>query len=562
MFPDPRQDRDAGQPSGPGGDGPQSDSIEAMADSESALTDLDDSPLFQMPITDIPNHPTWLHPSSLVFDLISHFRQLLIPAAIALFSASQGSLSGMLFAIFLFFPAILFSVFRYFTLRYMVADGEMTIKQGLFFRRLRTIPVNRIQNIDLVQNPLHRLLRVAEVRVETASGKEAEATLRVLSMRQVSALRQELFAKGAAADTTGDLAVAALGDGGTGQDSGVPAPASEATLLEIPTDLLMRAGLASNRGMLLIGIAVGVFYQYDLESRFELRRLLQFLPELDGSILNVLLVSGAVLGVLAILRLFGVVWYILRFFGYRLTRHGEDLRVCCGLFTKVSATIPRKRIQFVSIHRTLLMRWMNLAAIRIETAGGGGGQADNASTMVSRRWFVPVIAESQVAQLLGELRPGLQWDEAALDWQPLASNARVRLIRIACIQSLVVAALGLALTRPWGWLAGIGLAPLLIAWAIKNSRAMRYCRSGEKLVYRSGVLNHKTSLTFFDKVQTARFDQSPFDRRWKQARLTIDTAAAGPAEHRIAIPYLDAAFADAEYQWISRISAAYQPDFG
>ena len=69
-------------------------------------------------------------------------------------------------------------------------------------------------------------------------------------------------------------------------------------------------------------------------------------------------------------------------------------------------------------------------------------------------------------------------------------------------------------------------------------------------------------MTFFDKVQTARFNQSPFDRRWKQARLVVDTAAAGPAEHVISIPYLDAGFADLEFQNISAIATTMQPDFG
>ncbi len=511
---------------------------------------------------DKPNSPMWLHPSSLVFDLISHFRQLLIPAAIALFSAAQGSWGGMLFAVVLFVPAVLFSVFRYFTLRYLVTDGEMVIKQGLIFRRLRTIPVNRIQNIDLVQNPLHRLLGVAEVRVETASGQEAEATLRVLSMRQVSLLREELFP-----ERYDETAATPSGP----PDTEFEAPAGAVSvgtghiaepLLEIPTGLLVRAGLASNRGMLLIGIAVGLVYQNELYSRLDMDRLLRFLPALDGSIVNTLMLCGMVVAVLLVLRLLGVVWYILRFFGYRLTRHGEDLRVSCGLFTKVSATIPRKRIQFISIHRTLLMRWMNLAAIRIETAGGGGGQAENASATVSRRWFVPVIPERHVDRLLHELRPGLEWNEARLDWQPLAGNARRRLVRLAGVQSLLVAALGWAVTRPWGWLAGVLAAPALIAWAAKKSRAMRYCRSGEKIIYRSGVLNRKTSITFFDKVQTTRVDQSPFDRRWRQARLMIDTAAAGPAEHRIIVRYLDSAFAASEYQSIAQMAATRTPDFG
>ncbi len=44
----------------------------------------------------------------------------------------------------------------------------------------------------MLQNPLHRLLGVAEVRVETASGSEPDATLRVLSLADVDRLKHEL----------------------------------------------------------------------------------------------------------------------------------------------------------------------------------------------------------------------------------------------------------------------------------------------------------------------------------------------------------------------------------
>ena len=165
-------------------------------------------------------------------------------------------------------------------------------------------------------------------------------------------------------------------------------------------------------------------------------------------------------------------------------------------------------------------------------------------------------------QLLGFLRPGVDWNESAVDWKPLAADAGKRLARLAVIQAVIVAGIGIAITRPWGWGAGIAVLPLLLLWARKKSRAMRYARTDTQVIYRSGVLNRKTSVTFFDKVQALRVNQSPFDRRWKMASLHVDTAAAGPAEHRIQVPYLDEQFATDEYRVIADVAARYQPDFG
>lgn len=203
-----------------------------------------------------------------------------------------------------------------------------------------------------------------------------------------------------------------------------------------------------------------------------------------------------------------------------------------------------------------------MASIRIETAGGAGKEGENATESVSKRWFVPVIPEDQVPGLLSALRPGLEWNESGLDFKPLSEKAGRRLSRLAFVQAFLIAGIGMLATRPWGWGIGVVMLPLLIMWSIKKSKSMRYARTENGIVYRSGVLIRKTSATFFEKIQTLRVDQSPFDRRWKMATLSVDTAAAGPADHRIEIPYLDEKFARDELQLLRLKTGQEQPVYG
>ncbi len=379
-----------------------------------------------------PDSLSYLHPSSLIFDVISHGKSYLIPAVIAMFSAARGNTGGIIFAAVIFVPAFLTSVFRYFTFRYRIQNKQLIVTKGLLFRSVRTVPVSRIQNIDFVQNILHRLLNVAEVRVETASGTEPEATLRVLSMEKMQQLRDEIFDL-----QSEEVAASRQPEVQTPDATTVPlAPSATRgagqTLLEIPTGWLIRAGLASNRGMIMIGILFGLFFQFDGAEQFDLvfNEIGKRIPKETD---NLLVIAGAVMGAMAVLlllRLLGIAWFLLRFHGYRLLRHGEDLRISCGLLTKVSATVPRNRIQFISIHRNLIMRWMGYSSIRIETAGGAGKENEDATTTVSRRWFVPVIPDDRIQSLLNELRPGLDWDESSLEFRPLATKAGARLLRL------------------------------------------------------------------------------------------------------------------------------------
>ena len=498
-----------------------------------------------------------LHPTSLFFDIISHIRSLIVPALIALWSAASGSKTGLIIAGVVFVPTLLRSIIRYLSLKYRIRDRELVVTEGIFFRRIRTVPVDRIQNIDLVQNVLHRLFGVAEVRVETASGTEAEATLRVLSVGDVEQLRASIFRSRQAKPRAGDDADEPV------DQPGITEPVTE-RLLSIPARQLVRAGLASNRGMLLLGFLIGVFFQFDeqIERYIDVDTIAKTVSESTDRTQIVLITISAVVAILILFRLLGIAWYLHRFHGYQLTRTGDDLRITCGLFTRVSATVPRPRIQFISIHRNLLMRWMRLAAIRIETAGGSGKESEDAAKTVSSRWFIPVLPEARVAEVMEQLRPGLNWREGEFDWKSISPQAPRRLSRLAVLGSILIGIVGFAATRPWGWTIGVAALPVMIFLAIKKSRSKRYARTNDCVVYRSGIFTKKTSVTFFEKIQTVRLDETPFDRRWKMASLCIDTAAAGPADHRIHINYLTDDFARREFDEIVRQSSEQLPVFG
>jgi putative membrane protein len=498
-----------------------------------------------------------LHWSSIVFDAIAQGRQIVIPAIFAVLGAARGNLFWIWIALLFFIPGFLYSIFRYWTLRYSIQDGKLVVSHGLIFRNVRTVPVDRIQNLDFVQNVLHRFLGVAELKVETAAGSEPEAKLRVLSLKQIDTLRNEIFGL-REPSVAPESELAGLEKESEGTSSGDVLP--EELLLRVPVSLLLKAGIASNRGMVMVGILLGLVYQSDFFEQIDVQRFRQLMPrDWDR---GVWIVWGSLLFLLAfmLLRVLSVAWYLLRFYGYRLVRRGDDLRISCGLLTKVNATVPRQRIQLISIQQNLLMRWMGLSSLRIETAGGTKGH-DDASESVSSRWFIPVVDSGQVAGLVYQLRPGLEWDEQRFSLQPVSDRAGRRRVRFSIILALLLSAVGLAITRPWGWLVGPLALPLLIAHGLASVRAMRYGRTLEGVVYGSGVFTKKISITFFEKIQSIEWQQSPLDRRWGMAQLLVDTASAGPADHRIEIPMLDHWKAVEEQRLFTQLAASHQPVF-
>ncbi len=522
-----------------------------------------------------------LHWTSLLFDVISHSRNYLIPAAVALFSAARGNHWGIIFAGFFFFPSLLFSVVKYFTLRYGVEGRNLVVQQGLIFRSVRTIPVSRVQNIDLVQNILHRLFKVAEVRIETASGTDPEAILRVLTLDQVEQLRSEIFElkvePGEAPTSDHRFGFGSdedVGYQGPSAEPGMPSspfPAyahhasstrpARIPLVQIPLSWLVRAGLASNRGMIMVGIAVGLLYQFDLLERIDFGPIRRFMNISFDNFWVFAYAAVAIVVLSVLLRILSVVWYILRFYQFQLASRGDDLQISCGLLTRVSATVPRARIQAISIHQNMMLRWMGFSTVRIETAGGSAS-AEDASQTVSRHWFLPILPDDRLPGILNHLRPGMTFEPEMLDWKKVAAKAIRRRVKLPVVTAVVLAAIAAYFLPPWGGLAGVVLLPLLVTLKVLEIRSIRYARWDQGLVHQSGFFERKTTLTFFERIQSVAVQQSPFDRRWGMATLSIDTAGAGPADHDFSIPLLDSSFAINEQNHLQALAAEHLPQFG
>ena len=507
----------------------------------------------------------YLHPLSVIFSITDLIKQNSIPAVLGIFGATQGDLFYVGLALVFFVPTFLLSLIRYFTTRYRIAGGDLIVQQGLIFRRERTIPVKRIQNIDMVQRVLHRILKLTEVRIETASGTKPEAILKVLSLDEVARLRanvQQQQVTPQSTPTAPNAIPIVLSESPDAQTQSADSSPSE-LLLRIPLSWLAQAGFASNRGFIMLGVAWGLYIQFDQRAAGELdgREIWDFfsLPADGGPLITAGYIALAGILVILLMRLLGVGWYILRFFGYELRQSGDDFKIACGLLTKVSATIPRQRIQLISVHRGLIMRWLGLASIRIETAGGAADSSENASTTISRRWFVPVLPESKVTEILGHVAPEIDLDTPNYHWIGLAPRAKSRFIRIACLVSLlIVIAAGIGFHWKWAIASTIAF-PLLVMYGIKKSRSVKYARTDFGVVHRCGVLNQQTGFSFFEKTQVVSWRQTPFDRRWEMATLEIGTAAAGPADHLIEVKYLAQEIAKDEYTAIlKRASVTFE----
>lgn len=491
-----------------------------------------------------------LHPWSMLFLLAGQLRQFALPVVIALALGSRSRETvWQIYALPVLIPVALFLIVRYRTFSYTFGDDELAIRSGLFFKNERHVPYSRIQNLDAVQNAMHRLLGVVDVRVDTGSGASADATLSVVSWAAYEEMRRRVL-----------------------DERSVPRGADDAhrssdrTILALRPRDLAALGLIESRAAVLVGTVLGLLWEtglleqaisrvgIDVAGKGVLRRLLVSIFR-DGTLPfgGVQKAIAAVVALLIVLRIFSVIWAIVRLHGFRVTLAGADLRTEYGLLTHVAATVPLHRIQTLTVRRGLVLRWLGAASVKAETAGGqAAGQAAGEAPR-GRELLAPIIAEPDLPALLRIVLPDLDLREP--EWHGPAPRAFRRELRARLVLALIGAVLSAFVV---GWWA-VAVLSFFSGWSWLSARIyiahLGWAAVDGAVLFRTGWIRRDLTIARFTKVQVVSMTQSPFDRRHGMASVRVDTAGAGDALQRVAIPYLTVETAAELYRQLSTAAA-------
>jgi putative membrane protein len=473
-----------------------------------------------------------LHPASILFVLWSQLGQLAVPGLLLLVSAGSAGLNWQAWTLVLIIPYTLIAILRYASFTYRYEPDDIVIRTGFIFRNERHVPYTRIQNVDAVQNVVHRLLGVVDVRLETGGGQQPEARMSVLPLPAFEEMRQKVLEERARAGV------------------GVPVEASseppDRVLLHLSIRELAIGGLIENRGFVIIAAALGLLWEFggadgvldrvlgDVAVRGVMRDAARAMFAGGGpGAGRIALAIGVFVLLLAFVRILSMVWALIRLYDFRLTRDGDDLHSTYGLLTRVSATIPLRRIQTLTIREGPLHRLLGRASVRVETAGGAPGTQGGTR---QREWLAPIILKDRLPGFLAAVLPGV--DLSAVEWRSPEPPAYRRALRIGLFLAVPMTLAIVWLLRRWSFL----FLPLPFLWAIVGSRkSVQYLGWGltdQAVVFRSGWIRRATTVARFTKIQTVTLHESPFDRRWAMASVRIDTAGASEASHRVDIPFL------------------------
>ena len=166
------------------------------------------------------------------------------------------------------------------------------------------------------------------------------------------------------------------------------ADAAAPPLLTLSTGELVRLGLISNRGMLVVAAAFGALAQtgddvfgalVERWGKVALGGVSQwFGRHLEDSAAGLALAAASLLlAALLLVRLLSVVLAILQYHGFTLSEDAGRLRVERGLLARSRSSARRRRIQTWALREGVLHRWFDRRSLRVDTAAGQRGTAEH-----------------------------------------------------------------------------------------------------------------------------------------------------------------------------------------
>lgn len=450
--------------------------------------------------------PRRMHPFALLAEVLGVARGWAFPALIGAISMGGGHMGRVLIwgVMLIAVPALLFGMAEYFAFRYCLSGGELILDSGVLGRRRRVIPLSRVQNVEIRQNPLQRAFGVSELRVDTAAGDTEKAVPLVLAHADAERLRIQILGhRGMEAPGTGPEAV----------------PPRE-VLAQLSSRDLVLAGATANEAGVIAAVLVGV-----LELAY---RLPLGLPRLDralGGLVPELPLLGAVLlGAGLLLIFFGLAWILsvtgalVNYWGFVLERSGTELHKAYGGFDRRDVTIPLARVQALRIEESLLRRPLGLASLKIETAGAGLGEMPKGGAEA----FLPLAHVREIPQLAAAVFDDLAYGE--IRYRPVHPYAlRRAFLRYAALVLASAAGAAALLGTSGLWLLVL-LIPVYLA-AHGHYRHLGYALPPGFIVARHGFWNRVTWIVPDHKTQTLHLLETLFQRRAGVATLVIDTAA-------------------------------------
>lgn len=469
------------------------------------------------------SEPKRLHPASAILTFFKQLKDGIFPV-IVLFFVNDYKIYFFIGLAVILIAMIIYSIISWMKYTYRIEENELRIEFGIFVKKKRYIPIERIQSINESAGIIQQIFGLVKLQLETAGGgAEAEAVLTAVTKEEARRINTAL------AERKNEMA---------DQDEAAMTIKEDKTYLTYKIgvkELLVAASTSSGIGVVL-SAAFAFFSQFD--------ELIPFDDIIDrfSFLSNASITVYAVLVFLAffIAWILSIIGVCLKFANFTVMKKEQDLVISRGLFEKHQLTIPLVRIQAMRISENLIRQPFGYATVHIVSAGGSA-KDQNVSAIL-----FPLIKKTKIQQMLTEFTPDFSLSDQL---NPLPKKAKRGYVLVYTIPFLVISCILSYFFQPWGYIALLTV-PSGLLLGLASFKDAGWDIHDEQLTLSSRNLVKSTFVVKRKRIQVIEARQSFFQRRIDLASIQSSTTSGMGGTHFM-VKGIDIEDAGEVFEWYS-----------
>ncbi|MGY0692483.1 PH domain-containing protein [Virgibacillus sp. FSP13] len=418
--------------------------------------------------------------------------------------------------------------------RYVLGEEAVELDQGVFTRKHRSIPYQRVQNVQSKTPFYLQPFGLTSLTLETgAEGDESSLTFAALKVEEAKRIEETLDAYRNRTTQMETVEYEVDEQAEVSQD--VPIH-HEKTIHFKPTRKdILKASVLSFSYVLLIPVLLSIFQNidevYDVSTMAE--------DAYDFLVSSWYLILGVVVVFILIAVSFGLIRTYLKYGKYEISSDDERIYIRSGVLNEQYFSIRKQNVQAVKIEQSLLKRMLKLAEVKLVSAGSLDFSGEEINSLY------PFLPADRAYTLIEELLPGF---EVKTDMERLPRKSLVaRFIRIPWVWLIGTGLL--IFFKPELWFLSLVLLALTIFYRIMDYNVTRFLTHGKFIQFRSGGFSATTFITTRNKVIEFELKQSRLKKRFGLA--TIETTNRAKPVHVQTLADITSDMAEEAFVWYS-----------
>ncbi len=477
-----------------------------------------------------------LHPIAAVINFVKGLKELILPFAIIIltngfnFSSDRSIWISILPSIIMLIIMLLYliaGILKWWTFVYWFEDNELRVEYGLFVKKKRYIPFERIQSFNHKEGIFHRIFGLVQVMVETAGGNNGKPEVVLTAITKDAANQIEAVTK---------KAKETFVENSEDEQTTVIETPSKIIHKMTPKDLVILATTSNSMGVVLAGV-VAILSQASEFIPYE-----KIYEELSSFVkFGVVVVSVSIIFAILVTWAISVVITFINYYGFTVTEEEDRLIITRGLLEKKRVTIPFNRIQAIKIVENPFRQLFGLAGVVFESASGGFGENDKKITVF------PLISKKIMYSRLEELFPQFEWD---VNLTKPPKRAKPFFYRLDFIWLIPVIGLCSYFFFPYGLLSILLIIPTIL-FGIWQYRTAGFSINDKQLTLVYRLINRVTFVVERKRIQAAEMSQSFFKKRKNIASVQV-TVMSGISGATAKVENLNKEDADNIMSWFEK----------